>query len=69
MKFITERDAYKFHVNILINFVLLNLKYLTFCCPLLMVRNDFIWGTLFRPTGGAVLVVQFLTFKSLESIM
>lgn len=52
-----------------LNFFLLNLKYLTFGCPLLMVRHDFIWGTLFWPTGGAVLVVQFLTFKSLESIM
>lgn len=66
----TERDAYKHDNYNHFNFFSLNLisKLLTFCLPLLMVFNDFIWGTLLWPTGGAVLVVQFLTFKPLESI-
>lgn len=68
--YITERDAYKHDNYKHFNFFSLNLisKLLTFCLPLLMVFNDFIWGTLLWPTGGGVLVVQFLTFKPLESI-
>lgn len=68
--YITERDAYKHDNYKHFNFFSLNLisKLLTFCLPLLMVFNDFFWGTLLWPTGGGVLVVQFLTFKPLESI-
>lgn len=68
--YITERDAYKHDNYKHLNFFSLNLisKLLTFCLPLLMVFNDFFWGTLLWPTGGGVLVVQFLTFKPLESI-
>lgn len=66
----TERDAYKHDNYKHFNFFSLNLisKLLTFCLPLLMVFNDFFWGTLLWPTGGGVLVVQFLTFKPLQSI-
>lgn len=68
--YITERDAYKHDNYKHFNFFSLNLisKLLTYCLPLLMVFNDFFWGTLLWPTGGGVLVVQFLTFIPLESI-